>query len=146
VFTWKTGGTKIRERNLVEFFSMLKSPLGYRYVEDEDDDPEMEELDCQKIQTIIGKQEIAKTIFLMGLPVDNGYIPFGVVLHAACKNAYGKKFLVDVEKDAYTIIRQQEVNCLATVLKIHNDMNNQKVTNCHEKYFLKFVSLVLIGF
>ena len=132
MFTWRTGGTKIRERNLVEFFSMLKSPLGYRYIEDEEEDGDLESVEVSRIQTIIGKQEIAKTIFLMGLPVDNGFVPFGVVLHAACKNGYGKKFLVDVEKDAYTIIRQQEIRCLATVIKLHNDALKQKNTNCHE--------------
>ena len=38
-FTIRTKGTKIKERNLVDLFSILKVPLGYRIVDkDEPDD------------------------------------------------------------------------------------------------------------
>jgi len=123
IFTWKTNGEKIKERNLIEFFSMLKSPLGYRYVDEDDEGDDLENLDHAKVKTIISKQEIAKLIFLMDLPVDHqGYIPYGIVIHAASKNGYGKKFLIDVEKEAFMIIRRIEIMCMAEMFTNHNKL------------------------
>jgi len=121
-FTWRTKGKKIRERSLIDFFSFLRSPLGYKYVPFDDDELDDLDMNTRNIQTIVPRQEVARQIWKMDLPVDkHGYVPFGVVLHAAMKNAYGKKFLIDIEKDAYKIIKQLEVQCLAAII-----LKNQK--------------------
>ena len=120
LFTNKNKGKKIKETMLVDFFSFLRTPLGYKYTNAESmsDGDDFNNIDTKNIPTIIKRQEIAKQIWKMDLPVDlNGYVPFGAVLHAALKNAYGKKFLVDVEKDAYRIIRRMEVQCLANIMQ-----------------------------
>jgi len=96
----------------------LKSPLGYRIVdEDEDDDEIGMGEDPKNVKTIISRQEIAKEIFKMDLQVDlDGTVPFGIVLHAAIKNAYGKKYISeDIEKPPFRVIKQAEVNCLADI-------------------------------
>ena len=36
------------------------------------------------------------------------------------KNAYGKKYLTDVEKEAYRIIKTAELNCLADIVQLNN--------------------------
>jgi hypothetical protein len=117
-FTYRYNGMKIKEKALIEFFSCLASPLGYRYVEEDEDEDEMGlGADPQNVKTIIGRQEIAREIFKMDLTVDlDGTVPFGIVLHAALKNAYGKKFMDDIEKPAYKVIKQAEINCLADIL------------------------------
>merc|ERR1719240_1016194 len=103
---------KIREKDIVDFFSVLKSPLGYRVVNDEDDDDDFDEWDPQQIQTSISKQEIARKIMLMDLPVDaEGFIPYGVVIHVAARNDYGMKAMEDIDKEAYKIVRTAELNC-----------------------------------
>lgn len=57
----------------------------------------------------------------MDLPSDSaGFVPFGVVLHSAIRNAYGKKFLFDVKKRSYCIIREVELRCLAEIMTRHN--------------------------
>lgn len=70
-FTYRYNGNKIREKALIEFFSCLSTPLGYRYVEEDEDDDEigMGE-DPKHVRTIISRQEIAKEIFKMDLTVD----------------------------------------------------------------------------
>lgn len=84
-FTWKTKGKKIRERSLVDFFSFLRSPLGYKYVPYDDlsliENDEFEvDMNTRNIQTIIPRQEIARQIWKMDLPVDKrGHVPFGAV-------------------------------------------------------------------
>lgn len=112
LFTWKNKALKIKDKNLVFFFSLLQSPLGYRVIGGEngteDDGSQEEELDIytENIQTVVSRKDIARFIFKMDLPVDTeGYVPFAAVLHAAMKNSYGKKFLVGVEKKAYKMIR-----------------------------------------
>ncbi len=102
LFSWRWKGNKIRESDLVDFFSKLEAPLGYRYVAEDD------EIDFDQNQndykTIINKDEIAKQIFKMDLPSDRfGYGPFGVVLHAALKNGYGKKYIGELDKHTYDI-------------------------------------------
>lgn len=90
--------------------------MGYRLVDINEYDDELV-ADVKQINTIISRQEIARLIFKMDLPVDSsGNIPYGVILHSAMKNAYGKKFFIDVEKSAYKIIRKSEINCLAEIV------------------------------
>lgn len=109
MFTFKTGGVKINERNLVDFFSFMKVPLGYRYADEDESDDEFD-LENMNVQTIISRIDVAKEIVKMNLPVDNnGDVPFGVVLHATIKNAYGKKYLDNIDKEAYKMIKRAEI-------------------------------------
>jgi hypothetical protein len=125
-FTWKTKGRKIKERSLVDFFSFLRAPLGYKYVPDDDEGEDLD-VNTRNIQTIVPRQEIARQIWKMDLPVDSqGNVPFGAVLHAAMKNAYGKKFLIDIEKDAYKIIKRIEMSCLGAII---NKTTNETALN-----------------
>merc|ERR1712194_76490 len=105
-------GNKIREKALIEFFSCLPAPQGYRYVDPNEDEDDMGlGEDPKNVKTIIARQEIAREIFKMDLTVDlDGTVPFGIVLHASLKNAYGKRFMEDIEKPAYRVIKQSEIN------------------------------------
>jgi hypothetical protein len=120
-YTWKWKGTKIRECDLVDFFSKLASPLGYRFIENEDIDDNFDLNNCSNYLTIIHRDVIAQKIFKMDLPSDSkGFVPFGVVLHSAIRNAYGKKYLFDLPKKNYCIIREVELRCLAEIMTRHN--------------------------
>lgn len=68
-YTSYYNGKKIKERNLVEFFSFLEAPLGYRQVFEDEDSDEFD-LDTKNIVTIISMPEVAREIFKMDLPVD----------------------------------------------------------------------------
>lgn len=125
VFTYRYNGNKIKEKFLVEFFSCLKSPLGYRYVE-EDEEEGIFGIgeDHVNVRTIVSKQEIAREIFKMNLTVDqDGTVLFNIVLQAALKNAYGKRYIPeDIEKAPYLLILQAEKTCIADILlKINKD-------------------------
>jgi hypothetical protein len=78
-------------------------------------------------RTIIHRDDIAKIIFKMDLPSDRkGYVPFGVVLHAAIRNAYGKKFVTELDKETYKIIRGVELKCIADIVIRHNKETNKE--------------------
>ena len=120
IFSWKYSGTKIKERNLIEFFSILKTPLGYRYIADDQDGDDLNTLQDGFVDTLITKEKLAKEIFFMDLPVDEkGFVPFAAVLHAACKNAYGMNYLKKVTKQSYNVIRRQEVLAMAEIYLRH---------------------------
>ena len=42
-------------------------------------------------------------------------------LNAAMKNAYGKKFLIGVDKPAYRMIRKCEMDCLVEIISKYNN-------------------------
>jgi len=119
VFTYRNNGTKIKEKSLLEFFSCLPTPLGYRFVEI-DEDPGIFGIgeDHQNVRTIVSKQEIAREIFKMNLTVaPDQTVLFNIVLQAALKNAYGKKYIPeDIEKSPYLLILQAEKTCIADIL------------------------------
>lgn len=117
LFTHNTKGQKMSEALIVDFFAMLKHPLGYKFNDEDMEKNYLSHGESMRVETIISRTEIAKEIVKMNMPIDNnGDIPFGVVLHATIKNAYGKKYLDNIEKEAYKMIKKAEILCIAEIV------------------------------
>ena len=149
--THKNKGVKIKERNLVELFSFLRPPIGYRYVEDENEEEEDDYITDGNIPTVISRQDISRAIFKMEVPVDKqGYVCFGVAQHIAMKNAYGKRYMLDIEKDAYKVIRKAELVSLAEIMYKYNMKKRSGVRlnlsdiNQTANPFLEFIQVTFV--
>jgi hypothetical protein len=121
LFTSRQRGDRIKNRDLLNFFICLKSPLGF-HIPVKKERPEVygAEFSVAYFQNTLkfDLNYVRRKVSEMKLIEDRqGYISFGQVLHAALKNAFGKNCYKNTDSDTYKEIRKIE---LKTVAKLFN--------------------------